>query len=123
MGCISFIGNNRYSCNYIYFTSDESFDYLGPFGTETCHQKGLHGFSITFDENDEPILGSIDGFGEFADASDYIESWEYFYSWLLENDKYVVTSSDDDEVTSEALFIELYELVKKKIEKGLICNQ
>ena len=49
---------------YTLFVTDESFDYQGPFGTETFNQMGAHGFEVKVDDK----WNIIDwcGVGEFG---------------------------------------------------------
>lgn len=93
---------------YIFYTSDESFDYNGPFGTATHNETGYHGFSLDFDDEYLPILGSINGFGEFDDINWRVKSFKDFENYLKEN---IPLWKDDVESTPLEAFDELLETI------------
>ena len=67
---------------YIYYTTDESFDFDAPFGTKTYYQTGYHGFTIDFDSDYKPIINSIDGFGEFDDINWKVKDFKSLADYL-----------------------------------------
>ena len=95
------------------FSTDASFDYNGPFGTETHHDRNYHGFTIEFKDFDKPILSSIEGFGAFDEANS-IKTWSEFLEFLEENEKHY--NPDDYYSTPINWFDSLKEDVRKRIK-------
>lgn len=102
---------------YIFFKTDESFDYNGPFGTETHNCEGLHGFSIEFDKNDKPLIETIEGFGAMADVEN-CKTLNELNLWLEENKKYIQADEEIHTYSTEELIEELQSLIKN-IQKGV----
>lgn len=109
----------NYSHEYNIFTSDESFDYNGPFGTETCYQIGYHGFKIEFNSDDKIVLNKLGGFGYYSDIENcktfeelkgYIENIIEFKDIPKEAPNFIGTVFDKKELQ------ELIEAIKEKIE-------
>lgn len=97
--------------NFIYYRTDGSFDYLGPFGTETEHVEDLHGFSIDLDSEDNPDFNSLEGFGEFDDVND-LKSLEELKQYILDNMSMIKDSGDEPE-----RFLELVSFIDDYLEE------
>lgn len=100
---------------YIFFTSDESFDYNGPFGTATHYETGYHGFELEFDDNFTPIISSIKGFGFFDDIQDKVKDFETFKEYLINA---IEHWRDETETTSIEVIEELLEIIEEELENG-----
>ena len=94
--------------NYIYYRTDGSFDYDGPFGTETEYVEDLHGFSIDLDSEDNPDFNSLEGFGEFDDVNE-LKSLEELRDYILNNMKEIRETGDDPE-----RFLELVSFIDRR---------
>ena len=94
--------------NYIYYRTDGSFDYWGPFGLETEHVTDLHGFSIDLDSEDNPDFNSLEGFGEFDDVND-LKSLEELNQYILDNMSMIKDSGDEPE-----RFLELVSFIDRR---------
>lgn len=109
-----------YSNEYVIYTTDESFDYDGPFGSQTHREKGLHGFEVSFNEDYFPILESIEGFGAFDVEFSNIKTYDEFKQKVEEVAKEL--DSDDEDTTSYEALEELIEDIEEaKKEKEVRC--
>lgn len=106
---------NQMEKEYVYWVSDDSFDYHGPYGTLTQEQWGLHGFRIPFDEDFEPIIKDIEGFGHFEDVEEHISSAKEFLEYLRENKKHI--KENHYLATSKREFDELEEYINENFIK------
>ena len=111
--------------DYIFYSTDESFDYNGPFGTATHYQIGLHGFSLDFDKDYKPILEEIKGFGEFDDIEDKVATYQDLLDYLSVNLGYL--DYNCEEATSQDDFDELISILEECIleekENGEILKE
>ena len=81
----------------VFYQDDRSFDYDSPFGTKTHYVFDDNGIEIELDKDDEPILSTLKGFGDFEDVEkckclselyDYIDkNIKYCYVWNNEKEK------------------------------------
>lgn len=93
---------------YIIKTSDGSFDYLAPWGTETHNCVDIHGFDFDPDEG----LKTFNGFGDYS----YLDSLKGNVHKLIEElDLILLTDYDeeDESVTSPEVFEELMEILRE----------
>ena len=97
--------------DYIYYTTDGSFDYDGPFGMQTEHIENLHGFSIVLTNEDKPLIETLEGFGDYAEVND-IDN-------LLDLKEYILNHMNEikDDGTDPDIFLELVEFIDEEVKK------
>ena len=106
---------------YIFYDTDASFDYLGPFGVETYHYVESHGFNIEMDVNDNINLNTIEGFGDFVDIEN-CKTLESLYKYILDNLDNVQESEEDSELSRRELLEELLSTISDGIDKKCIIQ-
>ena len=80
----------------VFYQDDRSFDYNSPFGTKTHYVFEDNGIEIELDKDDEPILSTLKGFGDFSD----VEKCKYLselYDYIEENIKYCLLWNEEKE--------------------------
>lgn len=65
--------------DYVFYTTDESFDYPTGYGYATHYEKAQHGFSVKFDKNDNVL--DWRGMGDYWQA-DEAKTLEEFYNFV-----------------------------------------
>ena len=98
---------------YVFYETDESFDYPTGYGYDTCYQKGEHGFEVKYDDNVDVI--DWDGFGEFGvDVNRTKGDYKAFYEFVLSvKDEY-----KDAEAIDELLEFIANSAAERKKENG-----
>lgn len=97
--------------DFIFYSTDESFDY-GDFPNSTCYSTGLHGFSIEITKDDVPLLNTVDGFGDFADAKDHAKTYKDFANYIRNSLDDI--QSEDNNATSIEVFEELLDFLENQ---------
>lgn len=92
--------------DFIYYTTDSSFDYLSPFGVSTEHIEDWHGFSIELTNDDKPLIETLEGYGDFAVEIDKIKTLEQLKEFILKN-----MNEIRDSGTKEEVFLELVSFI------------
>ena len=80
----------------VFYQDDLSFDYNSPFGTKTQEVFEDNGIEIELDKDDEPILSTLKGFGDFEDVK-YCKYLSELYDYIDENIKYCRIFNDEKE--------------------------
>lgn len=75
---------------YIFYTTNESFDY----GCGTCYEHTKHGFSIEKDDYNNFNIDTLKGFNDFRDVEN-CETLEQLADYISFNSKYVVEDEYD----------------------------
>lgn len=96
---------------YIFFKTDASFSYEGPFGTQTEVCEDAHGFSIVIDSDNVPDISTLRGFGAFEDVEN-CKTLNELNLWLEENKKYIQADEEIHTYSTEELIEELQSLIK-----------
>ena len=86
---------------FIYYESDESFDY-GDFPGGTYAYFEPHGFKVEIDKNDNVLINTLVGLGDFYSEIKKIKTIDEFLKFLFENEKYI-TNPDDMAVYQEII--------------------
>lgn len=68
---------------YIFYKTDDSFDYNSPFGTSTCIEYNYHGFNIEV-ENRKVKIETLEPFGHFTEMKS-IKTLEELKQYILDN--------------------------------------
>lgn len=93
---------------YILYSTDDSFDYNAPWGTDTYYEIGLHGFE--YDEVEG--LESLEGFGDFS----YLEKYKNDVNELIKALDEILLKDyreDDPEASSSDKFEKLMEYLRE----------
>ena len=80
----------------VFYQYDLSFDYNGPFGTQTQEVFEDNGIEIELDKDGEPILSTLKGFGDFEDVK-YCKCLSALYDYIEEYIKYCRIFNDEKE--------------------------
>ena len=86
---------------FVYYESDESFDY-GDFPGGTYVSFEPHGFKVEIDKNDNVLINTLVGLGDFYSEIKKIKTIDEFLKFLFENEKYI-TNPDDEPVYQEII--------------------
>ena len=87
----------------VLYQDDLSFDYNSPFGTKTQEVFEDNGIEIELDKDDEPILSTLKGFGDFEDVK-YCNYLSELYDYIEENIKYCrIYNSDKEKIYTPCL--------------------
>lgn len=101
---------------YNFYTTDESFDYNGPFGTATQYETGYHGFSIEVDKNDIIDITSLDAYGDYTEMQDKCKTLEDLKKYLEEHLDEVQEDEEKHRYTNRECFEELIEIINDNIK-------
>ena len=84
--------------NYIFWTVNGSFDYDSPVGNQTEYVRDDYGFSVEVDNNDIPLLNTVQSIGDFADKDLPFNNYNDFYKFVSDCFDYV---DEDTEKTED----------------------
>ena len=70
---------------YIFYQTDCSFDFDGPFGTETYHDYENHGFEVVIDINDNIDMNTFQAFGDYEEMNRKCKTLEDLKNYILEH--------------------------------------
>lgn len=91
---------NKFYHDYIFYTTDESFDYWSPWGCTTEKVEIPHGFTIAVDSEDNPDFASLEGFGDYSEVNN-LKSLEELKGYILEHINEIANGGDDPEIFLE----------------------
>lgn len=94
--------------DYIFYTTDDSFDY----GDRTWYETGYHGFCIDIDKNDNICMSSLKGYGEFYDIEE-CKTYKDLYNYIDKHEDYITEWSPEDFNNAE-IFEELKSILLVK---------
>lgn len=103
---------------YIFFKTDASFSYEGPFGTQTEVCEDAHGFSIVIDSDNVPDISTLRGFGAFEDVEN-CKNLTDLYVYIEENKKYINDGEFEDLYSTEELLDELQKFIQEALLKEI----
>lgn len=120
---LDFIKGLKMKEAYIYYITDDSFDYPSPLGCETKYEINYHGFSINCDENLCYDIKTLEGFGHYSTEISRIKTIEEFIKYLSDTEDEIqdfnkVLYNSDFGILGD--FKELINLLKKQIKKSCV---
>ena len=101
---------------YIYYKTDDSFDY----GDFTHHEITEHCFEIDIDYQNQININTLIGYGDFTNIEQKIKTARDFYNFLKENMDKVEEIEQDTAFSNVELFEELLEFTQKQSIKEQI---
>lgn len=104
---------------YVFYQTDCSFDFDGPFGTETYHDYENHGFEIEIDSNDNIDMSSFQAFGDYEEMNHKCKTLEDLKNYILEHYNEIQEYEEFDRYYSnQEVFDELLEIINDNLKKA-----
>lgn len=103
---------------FIFYITDESFDY----GAGTCYQFCEHGFSIEFNENDFPLIETLQGFNDFKDV-EKCQTLIELADYISFNTKHIIEDEYDTYCTNFRKLARLYRIIVNYLSGKRIRNK
>ena len=100
--------------NFIYYTTDGSFDYDAPWGTETHHVEDWHGFSIEINDDNQVLIDTLEGYGDFAVEISEIKTLAQLKAFILGNMKEIRDTGN----LPEECYMELVSFIDEMEDKN-----
>ena len=101
---------------YIFYQTDESFDYGDWSWGGTWEEYANHGFEIEIDNNDKIDMSSFDAFGDYEEMNDKCKTLEDLKSYILEHYNEIQQYGDLC-YSNQEIFDELLEIIDDNIKK------
>ena len=103
---------------YIFYQTDCSFDFDGPFGTETYHDYENHGFEVEIDNNDNIDMSSFKAFGDYEEMNHKCKTIENLKNYILEHYNEIQEFDGFDRYSNKEVFDELLEIINDNLKKA-----
>ena len=103
---------------YIFYQTDYSFDYNGPFGTSTYYDYDDHGFEIEIDINDNIDMSSFQAFGDYEEMNRRCKTLEDLKNYILEHYNEIQEYDEHLCYPNQELFDELLEIIDDNLKKA-----
>lgn len=100
---------------YIFFTTDESFDYPTGYGYATYHEKASHGFEISIDTDNKIDFSSFSSFGSYAEMEDKCKNLTDLKNYIIEHLDEIEEPEEKFTYTNREIFEELLEIIDENI--------
>lgn len=108
----------KYTTDYIFYRTDESFDYGDWSWGGTCYEYADHGFSIEMDTDDNIYIDTLEAYGDFTEMNDKCKTLEQLKQYILDHFNEIDNSLDIcDKYENGALFEEFISFIDENLEK------
>ena len=100
---------------FYFYTTDESFDY----GDFTHKDIVYHGLTLELDQNDNVIIDSVEGWGNYATEIDAIKTAKGLRDYIQEHLDEVLEWDEDESkmFTNYELFCNLIDILDRQIKR------
>lgn len=104
---------------YIFYQTDCSFDFDGPFGTETYHDYENHGFEVNIDYDYKIDMSSFQAFGDYEEMDHKCKTLEDLKNYILEH-YHEIQDYDDLHrcCPNQKVFDELLDIINDNLQKA-----
>lgn len=104
---------------YIFYQTDESFDYGDWSWGGTCNEYANHSFEIEIDSNDNIDMSSFQAFGDFEEMNYKCKTLEDLKNYILEHYHEIQDYDDLDIYCARSeKFNELLEIINDNLQKA-----
>ena len=97
--------------DYVFYTTDESFDYPTGYGYATHYVEGKHGFSLSIDIDNYIDFSSFDAFGDFGEMEDKCKNLKELKAYILNSFDEIQESDEYITYSNREIFEELIEII------------
>lgn len=103
---------------YIFYLTDDSFDYGDWSWGGTYYCSGKHGFSIEISPDNIPDIDSLEGFGAFDGIREEVHNSQELIEYIEHNSEEIQEWAEESGLSNRERFEELVELLKQeRVEK------
>ena len=102
---------------YVFYQTDESFDYGDWSWGGTCYEYANHGFEIEIDHNDNIDMSSFQAFGDYEEMNHKCKTLEDLKNYILEHYNEIQDVLNIYHPNQEA-FDELLEIINDNLKKA-----
>ena len=103
---------------YIFYQTDESFDYGDWSWGGTWEEHANHGFEIEIDSNDNIDMSSFNAFGDYEEMNHKCKSLEDLKNYILEHYDEIQEFEGFYRYSNKEVFDELLEIIDDNLKKA-----
>lgn len=103
---------------YIFYQTDESFDYGDWSWGGTCNEYANHGFEVEIDNNDNIDMSSFQAFGDYEEMNHKCKTLENLKNYILEHYNEIQEFDGFDRYSNKEVFDELLDIINDNLKKA-----
>lgn len=100
--------------DYVFYQNDESFDFYGPFGTDTWYEMTNQGFQIDIDINNKVDMNKFHAYGDFEEMNHLCKTTDDLKKYIIEHFNEIQGLEDTEESENIAIFKEFIDILSEQ---------